>query len=498
MPLIQSASKGALQKNIATEIKAGKDPRQAAAIAYSVQRKNDSEEKNYKYIMYGTTGEKEVTNLTQAEAEALLKNNRMLGYDGKIVKISDANEHYILIDKRGKIIRHAKDLEEARYFKSRLIKLGESGVEIKEVNSGRIIDMKNFKVNYKDKSYNVKAKDKKDAARKVLRKLDGCTKELEDDRLSPMTYKKLKEMGYDSEKWKNLTQEQANKIVASGKVEPKGGISKEKPRSLSQLRAVQAQIEHRQPRKVSELSNADWVQHIRQTRPRIHKQIEQFTGALEELDAVPNDAGSDRIQIGVLNNIEKIASTLIENQHFAEWEAIEIAESFVIPSKYNSSLDYFLDNVPKDASEFKKSLSSSLDEKENYLYSLTTPNKTEKINPEDIPGEDKPVKRDLVEAWNSFSNKVNTAIDNGKDDDDTLYGLVDSLKENIVSIFEKNYDFSKEQAEEEIDNLFSAFAFTGIEDGELSQYDFVELNGRGPDFLYTARDNIFDYMVDID
>ena len=42
MPLIQSSSKEALQKNIATEIKAGKDPKQAAAIAYSIQRENDN------------------------------------------------------------------------------------------------------------------------------------------------------------------------------------------------------------------------------------------------------------------------------------------------------------------------------------------------------------------------------------------------------------------------------------------------------------------------
>lgn len=40
---------------------------------------------------------------------------------------------------------------------------------------------------------------------------------LEDERLSPMTYKKLKEMGYTSEKWKNLTQEQANEIVRGNK-----------------------------------------------------------------------------------------------------------------------------------------------------------------------------------------------------------------------------------------------------------------------------------------
>lgn len=41
MPLEQGSSKETLSKNIETEIKAGKDPKQAAAIAYSVQRAND-------------------------------------------------------------------------------------------------------------------------------------------------------------------------------------------------------------------------------------------------------------------------------------------------------------------------------------------------------------------------------------------------------------------------------------------------------------------------
>ncbi len=40
--LIQSGSKEALQQNIKTEIESGKDPKQAAAIAYSVQRANDA------------------------------------------------------------------------------------------------------------------------------------------------------------------------------------------------------------------------------------------------------------------------------------------------------------------------------------------------------------------------------------------------------------------------------------------------------------------------
>lgn len=38
MPLIKSTSKRALGKNIATEIRAGRPPKQAAAIAYATQR----------------------------------------------------------------------------------------------------------------------------------------------------------------------------------------------------------------------------------------------------------------------------------------------------------------------------------------------------------------------------------------------------------------------------------------------------------------------------
>ena len=38
MPLVKSSSKSAFRKNISEEIKSGKKPAQAAAIAYSVKR----------------------------------------------------------------------------------------------------------------------------------------------------------------------------------------------------------------------------------------------------------------------------------------------------------------------------------------------------------------------------------------------------------------------------------------------------------------------------
>jgi len=38
MPLVKSSSKEAFKKNVKAEIKAGKPPKQAAAIAYNTQR----------------------------------------------------------------------------------------------------------------------------------------------------------------------------------------------------------------------------------------------------------------------------------------------------------------------------------------------------------------------------------------------------------------------------------------------------------------------------
>lgn len=172
MPLIQSSSKKALQKNIKTEIEAGKNPKQAAAIAYSIQRENDAEEKNYKYIMYGTTGKKEVSDLTLKEAKTLLKNNRMLGYDGEILekttgKIFKDTENSYQILYKGKVLRTVYSLSEAEYVKNSYLKMGML-VSIKETKSGRIIDMKKFKVNYDCRNFIVNAHDGKEAAKKVL------------------------------------------------------------------------------------------------------------------------------------------------------------------------------------------------------------------------------------------------------------------------------------------------------------------------------------------
>lgn len=72
--------------------------------------------------------------------------------------------------------------------------------------------MKTYKIISKNKQYIVRAVDSYTA---LLKLKDAII--LQDVRLSPMTYQKLKELGYDHSTWENLTQEEANKIVSEGK-----------------------------------------------------------------------------------------------------------------------------------------------------------------------------------------------------------------------------------------------------------------------------------------
>lgn len=56
-----------------------------------IKDKVTPDKKNWMYTMYGTTGEFKVENITKEHAEHLLKNNRMLGYDGKIEEMKNSN-----------------------------------------------------------------------------------------------------------------------------------------------------------------------------------------------------------------------------------------------------------------------------------------------------------------------------------------------------------------------------------------------------------------------
>ena len=119
MPLIQSASKKALQKNIETEIKAGKDPKQAAAIAYNIQRENDA--------LNGVQATKRIESIPiSARREMNNSDDRaatLLGILSEMQDIIDStvqNERNEVKSKAEKILNDLKkqyNLENAKYIK---------------------------------------------------------------------------------------------------------------------------------------------------------------------------------------------------------------------------------------------------------------------------------------------------------------------------------------------------------------------------------------------
>ena len=152
------------------------------------------------------------------------------------------------------------------------------------------------------------------------------SKPIEDDRLSPMTYKKLKEMGYNSEKRKNLTQEEANKIVAKSETSAKSKTetpkqeTKSKAKNENSTETINIPVE-----KLFKLSNADYkkiepkiINTLKQKNPDIvsdintvldynnkFKQQKKINNGLDNYD--PAYDGLDYVEL------EDMADELIDN-----------------------------------------------------------------------------------------------------------------------------------------------------------------------------------------
>lgn len=152
------------------------------------------------------------------------------------------------------------------------------------------------------------------------------SKPIEDDRLSPMTYKKLKEMGYNSDKWKNLTQEEANKIVAKSKTSAKPKTEAPKQETKSKAKTKNSTETINMPvERLFKLSNVDYkkiepklINTLKQKNPDIvseintvldynnkFKQQKKINKGLDNYD--PEYDGLDYVEL------EDMADELIDN-----------------------------------------------------------------------------------------------------------------------------------------------------------------------------------------
>lgn len=170
---------------------------------------------------------------------------------------------------------------------------------------------KGFKVTYKDRTFKVKAKDHQDAANKVIRKYKDGKSLNKDERLSPMTYKKLKELGYDSEKWKGMTQEQANKIVQEG------SKTENKPKTKEGARNNFKNLEKEETK--SAFSNKpDYSKHSKEVQD-VGELTEEY---IKDIEENVNEYSSD--------DIEDLASELTHHIYRKLFEKYDMEESDVV------------------------------------------------------------------------------------------------------------------------------------------------------------------------
>lgn len=150
--------------------------------------------------------------------------------------------------------------------------------------------MKSYKITHKNKIYTVKAKDSIDAIEKV--------KEVQDERLSPMTYRKLKEFGYNHNQWKNLSQEQANKIVASHE-QKKSSTQNEKSENSQSNKTKSSEKANKEKNNLNQIyKNGEYADYPKDklygSNPELDKMVDS-RGYLNRLKVAKKGYGLDKL-----------------------------------------------------------------------------------------------------------------------------------------------------------------------------------------------------------
>jgi len=146
--------------------------------------------------------------------------------------------------------------------------------------------------------------------------------ELNDDRLSPMTYSKLKEMGYTSEDWKDWDQEHANKVVAQGRQE-----ENKKQSSTTESQNKTQQTQQHIDLGIQAVNNAESAEAIKTSINRVlqdvedallkcrkHKKSENFNTCYNEAQGALQLINSAELQL------QKAVDTSYAKQQKAEEE----------------------------------------------------------------------------------------------------------------------------------------------------------------------------------
>ena len=180
----------------------------------------------------------------------------------KEFKVSYKNKHYFVSAKDSvEAVSKVRKLRDNK-FEEFLEHFDVFGVKFTEVPNDRDNGVA-YQIRYKDYEIGQEIREKaiKQFGKHLISHSTGelvvGDSSIRDDRLSPMTYKKLKEYGYTPHQWQNMSQEQANKIIASrqNKSNPKKVEKKEEKGSKNKTK-VEAKSESKKGEEVNKSGSA--------------------------------------------------------------------------------------------------------------------------------------------------------------------------------------------------------------------------------------------------
>lgn len=333
-----------------------------------------------------------------------------------------------------------------------------------------------------------------------------------DDRLSPMTYKKLQEFGYGPDDWKDLTQEKANEIVKSHTQKSASGSEKSSSTQTSTTTTKNNIIE---PKNVDESDKLETF---------VKSQIasaEKPTYSSQEYNTARFMLGSN------YNNTQKQLEKLAQNKQINSFR--ELQDGYVVDDYTNSGRVFQVVSYSGDNSVIISGNGVWDEQNKQASINLDDPSNTITVLPNHLLGtyfakEGMPAPKQIAELSPEyaeeyskfFAKDTNTSIKSEVSDKNTIYApIVDEATINIDDM-----SISRADALEKCQNLGKKFIqhfdkvyknpdspskhhwlsemqawYQNIKDIKLKGVDKPLLKQQLIDWFFTAQTNASDYMI---
>jgi hypothetical protein len=332
-----------------------------------------------------------------------------------------------------------------------------------------------------------------------------------DDRLSPMTYKKLQEFGYGPDDWKDLTQEKANEIVKSH--EQKSASGSEKSSSTQTNTTTKNNII--EPKNVDESDKLETF-------------IKSQIASAEKPTYSTQEYNTARFMLGGnYNNTQKQLEKLAQNKQINSFR--ELQDGYVVDDYTNSGKVFQVVSYSGDNSAIISGKGVWDEQNKQGSINLDDPSNTITVLPNHLLGtyfakEGMPAPKQIVEVSPEYAEEYNKFFAKNKDtsikseisDKNTIYApIVDeattamndmsisradalekcqNLGRKFIQHFDKVYKNPDSSSKHHWLSEMQAW-YQNIKDIKLKGVDKPLLKQQLIDWFFTAQANASDYMI---